>query len=69
MRSLFLQYIRRTLPLKQIALLLILTVLAVTAGVRLYDGLSKDIQIIDNGKPTAVKTMGADVEQAFGQMG
>lgn len=69
MSRLFLRYVKRALPLKQMALLLILAVLAVTAGTYLYGQLSKDIQVIDNGKPVAVRTMGSDVEQAFGHMG
>ena len=69
MSGLYLQYLKRALPLKQMALLLIIAVLAVTAGFVLYSNLSKDIEVFDNGKPTVVKTMGVDVGQAFGHMG
>ena len=69
MSGLYLQYLKRALPLKQMALLLIIAVLAVTAGFVLYGNLSKDIEVFDNGKPTIVKTMGVDVGQALGHMG
>ncbi len=68
MNELYLKYIKRALPLKQLALLLILSVLSITAGVSLYSTLSKDIQVIENGKPIVVKTMGTDVEQALARM-
>ena len=65
MNGLYVNYIKRALPLKQLALLLILSTFAITAGFILYNNLSKDIKILDNGKPTVVKTMGVDVEQAL----
>ncbi len=68
MNELYIKYIKRALPLKQLALLLILSVLAITAGVFLYSKLCKDIKVIEDGKPIVVKTMGADVEQALAVM-
>lgn len=68
MNGLYVNYIKRALPLKQLALLLILSAFSITAGFMLYTNLSKDIQIFDNGKPMVVKTMGVDVEQALTRM-
>lgn len=69
MGHLYLKYVKRAFPLKHLALLFVMTALAVTAGVVLYGQLSKDILILDNGKPIAIKTMGTDVNQALDQMG
>lgn len=69
MSRLFISYIKRALPLKQLALLLILSVFAIVAGFMFYANLSKDIQVSDNGKPIVVKTMGVDVEQALDRIG
>ncbi|HPU44752.1 MAG: DUF348 domain-containing protein [Clostridiaceae bacterium] len=69
MSGLYLQYIRRALPLRRMALLLLIVVLAVASGVALYGRLSKEIRIIDNGKSIAVRTMGASVGQALDQAG
>ena len=69
MSGLYLQYIRRALPLRRMALLLLIVMLAVTAGVVLYGRLSKEIRIIDNGKSIVVRTMGASVGQALDQAG
>ena len=69
MSGLYLQYIRRALPIKRMALLLLVVALAVVAGVILHGRLSKEINIIDNGKSIAVRTMGANVGQALDQVG
>lgn len=68
MNGLYVKYIKRALPLKQLALLLILSVFAITAGILLYSSLSKDIKVVENGKPIVVKTMGTDVEEALTRM-
>lgn len=68
MNGFYFSYIKRTLPLKQLALLLILSAFAITAGFVWYNRLSKDIKVYDNGKPMVVKTMGLDVEQALTAM-
>lgn len=68
MNTLYVKYIKRALPLKQLALLFILSAFAITAGIVLYTNLSKDIQVFDNGKPMVVKTMGVDVKQALTRM-
>lgn len=68
MNGLSFTIIKRTLPLKQLATLLILSAFAVTAGIKLYNNISKDVKVIDNGKPIVVKTMGASVEQALERM-
>ncbi len=65
MNGLYFTFIKRTLPLKQLAMLLILSAFAITAGIKLYNGISKDVKIIDNGKPIVVKTMGVSVEEAL----
>ncbi len=65
MNEFYVAYIKRALPLKQLALLFILSAFAITAGSMLYTRLSKDVQVFDNGKPMVVKTMGVDVEQAL----
>lgn len=69
MSGLYLQYLKRALPLKQMALLLFIAAAAVTAGIVLYGNLCKEVEVFDNGKPTAVRTMGGDIGQALGQMG
>ena len=69
MSGLYLQYIRRALPIKRMALLLLVVALALVAGVILHGRLSKEINIIDNGKSIAVRTMGANVGQALDQVG
>lgn len=61
MNSLFLTFIKRALPLKQLAVLLVLSASAITAGIKVYQKISKEVQIIDNGKPIRVKTMGNSV--------
>lgn len=65
MNGLYFTSIKRTLPLKQLAMLLILSAFAVTAGIRLYMNISKDVKVIDNGKPIVAKTMGVSVKQAL----
>ncbi|MCX7771534.1 MAG: 3D domain-containing protein [Clostridia bacterium] len=69
MNGLYVTYVKRALPLKQLALLFILSAFAITAGVLLYTNLSKDIEIFDNGKPIVVKTMGVNVKQALDRLG
>jgi uncharacterized protein YabE (DUF348 family) len=69
MNGLYLTFIKRTLPLKQLAILLILSAFAVISGIKLYNNISKDVKIIDNGKPIVVKTMGTSVEQALERLG
>jgi len=69
MSGLYLHYVRRALPLRRVALLLLIVVLAVAAGVILHGRLTKEIRIIDNGRSIAVKTMGANVGQALDQLG
>ncbi|NLM74193.1 MAG: DUF348 domain-containing protein [Clostridiaceae bacterium] len=61
----YIRYIKRTLPLKRLALLFSLSALAISAGLMLFSLLSKDIQIYDNGKPLLIKTMGKNVRQAL----
>lgn len=69
MNSANLSYIRRVFPLKRIALLLLLTVFATTAGAHMYTLLSKNILVDDNGTKMVVTTMGYDVQQALEQLG
>ncbi len=69
MNGLYFTFIKRTLPLKQLAMMLILSAFAVTAGIKLYNNISKDVKVIDNGKPIVVKTMGTSVEQALERLG
>ncbi len=68
MKRLYFAFIKHEFPLKRLAMLLILSAFAVTAGVKLYDVSSNEVQVIDNGKPITVKTMGRTVEQALGLM-
>lgn len=65
MNGLYLAFIKRALPLKQLAVLLVLTAFAVTAGIKTYQSLSKDVQIIDNGKPITVRTMSDNVAETL----
>lgn len=69
MNGLYLTFIKRALPLKQLAMLFILSAFAITAGIKLYQNISKDVQVIDNGKPIVVKTMGGNVEEALEMLG
>ncbi len=69
MNGLYFTFIKRTLPLKQLAMMLILSAFAVTAGIKLYNNISNDVKVIDNGKPIVVKTMGTSVEQALERLG
>ena len=69
MNGFYLTFFKRILPLKQLAALFILSALAVVSGVKLYDGISKDVKIIDNGKPIIVKTMSNSVDQALEKLG
>jgi uncharacterized protein YabE (DUF348 family) len=68
MDGLYVKYIKRVLPIKPLALLFIVSVLAITAGFMIFNKLSKDVKVYDNGKPIAAKIMGVDVEQALEQM-
>ncbi len=68
MNEFYVAYVKRALPLRQLALLLILSAFAITAGSMLYSRLSKDVKVFENGKPMVVKTMGIDVEQALAQV-
>lgn len=69
MNGLYLTFIKRALPLKQLALLLILSAFAIITGIKMYNTISKDVQIIDNGKPIVVKTMGGNVEETLEMLG
>lgn len=69
MNEFYVSYVKRALPLKQLALLLILSIIAITAGIVLFFNLSRDIKVYDNGKPIQVVTMGASIGQALGQLG
>lgn len=69
MNSANLSYIRRVFPLRRIALLLLLTAFATTAGTQLYTLLGKNIEVYDNGTKMVATTMGYDVQQALEQLG
>ena len=69
MNGLYLTFFKRILPLKQLAVLFILSAFAVFTGIKVYNNISKDVKIIDNGKPIVVKTMSASVEQALEKLG
>ncbi len=68
MGRLFLQHIRRILPLKQMVLLFILMVFAVTAGTAAFAAASRELVIQDGGEVTTVRTLGIDVQQALNQL-
>lgn len=68
MNGSYVSYIKRILPLKQLALLFALSVFAIGAGFIFYSSISKDIQVSDNGKPVVAKTMGMSVKQALDRM-
>lgn len=64
----FLQHIRRILPLKQMVLLFILSVFAISAGTQAYAAANREIVILDGSGSIDVKTMGYDVQQALTQL-
>ena len=68
MSRVYIKYIKRTLPLKRLAILLAVSVLAIAAGFLIYSSISKDIQVIENGNLLAAKTMGKNVRQALERM-
>ena len=68
MDRIYIKYIKRTLPLKRLAVLIAVSVLAISAGFTLYSSISKDIQVIENGKLLAARTMGKNVRQALERM-
>lgn len=69
MGNLILGYAKRSLPLKQMFVLFISLVVSVAAGFCLYNGLMKEVRIVEGGTDIQVKTMGEDVQTVFNQMG
>ncbi len=64
----FLQHLRRILPLKQMALLFIVSVMAISAGIHAYASVSREITILDEDRVHVAKTLGMDIQQALQQM-
>jgi uncharacterized protein YabE (DUF348 family) len=64
----FLQHIRRVLPLKQMLLLFILSVIAIYAGTQAYATANREIVILDESGTIDAKTLGNDVQQALTQL-
>jgi uncharacterized protein YabE (DUF348 family) len=64
----FLQHIRRVLPLKQMLLLFILSVFAISAGIQAYAAANREIVILDESGTIDAKTLGNDVQQALTQL-
>ncbi len=68
MGRLYLQHLRRILPLKQMALLFLLTIFAFTAGTAAFGAANREIAIRDGESLTVAKTLGNDVQQALTQL-
>ncbi len=64
----FLQHIRRILPLKQMALLIMMSILAIAVGTQAFAAASRDITIRDGDATLVAKTMGYDAQQALNQL-
>lgn len=68
MGRLYLQHLRRILPLKQMALLFLLTIFAFTAGAAAYGAANREIAVRDGETLVVAKTLGNDVQQALAQL-
>ena len=68
MGRLYLQHLRRILPLKQMALLFLLTIFAFTAGTAAYAAANREIAVRDGDTLHVAKTLGYDVQQALTQL-
>lgn len=69
MRNLALGYAKRSLLLRRALILLVVLLVSVLAGYSIYDGLKKELRIVDGDKEIFVKTMGEDIGSAFEQIG
>ncbi len=68
MSRILLQHIRRILPMRRIALLLVVLAFAITTGFQAYAGVSKDITIAEGTKIITAKTLGNNIQQAMDQL-
>lgn len=64
----YLQHLRHILPLKQMALLFLLTIFAFSAGTAAYAAASREIAIRDEDTMIVAKTLGNDLQQALNQL-
>ncbi len=62
-------YAKRSLPLRRVLILLFVLAVSVSLGYGIFNGLKKELRIVDEENETIVKTMGEDVETVFNQMG
>jgi uncharacterized protein YabE (DUF348 family) len=62
-------YMKRSLPFRRVLILLVVLAISVVAGYGIFNGLKKELRIIDEEDQIIVKTMGEDVETVFNQVG
>lgn len=69
MRSFLLGYAKRNLPLRRALILLVVLLISVITGYGIFNGLKKELRIVDGNSEILVKTMGEDIGTAFNQIG
>jgi uncharacterized protein YabE (DUF348 family) len=62
-------YAKRSLPIRRVLFLLVVLVASVAIGYGVFNGLKKELRIVDEENELIVKTMGKDVGTVFNQMG
>ena len=62
-------YMKRSLPFRRVLILLVVLAISVVAGYGIFNGLKKELRIIDEENQIIVKTMGEDVGTVFNQVG
>ncbi len=69
MSRFMLGYVKRSLPIRRILGLLVVLFISVAIGYCVYDGLKKELRIVEGDSSIFVRTMGDDVETVFQQTG
>ncbi len=62
-------YARRNLPLRRVLILLVVLAISIAFGYGIFNGLKKELKIVDEENELVVKTMANDVGTVFNQMG
>ncbi len=62
-------YARRSLPLRRVLILLVVLAISIAFGYGIFNGLKKELKIVDEENELVVKTMANDVGTVFNQMG
>lgn len=69
MGNLMLSYAKRSLLVRRVSILLVVLAVSIAAGYGIFNGLKKELRVIDEDEQIIVKTMGEDVGTAFNQAG